>query len=129
MKFNSDSLDILRSKMENLLKDFGLDNEIEFKMGRIGYTEGYCTIALKAYSTEKVGPANVAGKDMEFLNSALRLGVPSDWLGKKVTMSGTAYTITGLNTRARKYPVILTRMNDGASIKSTVDSVRRGAIQ
>lgn len=126
MKFNSDNLDLLRSKMEALLKPFGLSNEIEFQLGRIGYTEGYCTIALKAYSTEKVGPADVTGKDMEFLNSAMKLGVPSDWLGKNVTMSGVAYMITGLNTRARKYPVILKRLNDGASIKSTVDSVRRG---
>lgn len=123
MTFNNENLNFLRKQLEDTLKALGENNNIEFKIGRMSYTDGYCNIGLKAYSTEKVGAAHVTGVELEFLNSALKLGIPNDWLGKKVMLNDVEYTITGLNTRARKFPVILTRF-DGASIKSTIMTIR-----
>jgi len=126
MKFNSENLDVLRSQLDKIFKVFGENNEIEFKIGRISYTDGYCNIGLKAYSTENTGPANVTGKELEFFNNAVRLGVPNNWLNKKVTINGSEYIISGLNTSARKFPVILSAIDgSGPGMKSTIESIRQ----
>ncbi len=127
MKFDPNSLEDLRKKLNDLLKVYGDNNNIEFQMGRITYTDGYCNIGLKAYSTEKVGNTNVSGKNMEFLNNAARFGIPSDWYGKKVSINGVDYIVSKINTRARKFPIILDRA-DGTgvgAIKSTIESIKQ----
>jgi len=59
-----------------------------------------------------------------FKQAAYMYGLKPEDLGKKFTSNGHTYTITGLNTRARKMPIQATR-EDGATYKFTADQVMR----
>ena len=130
MKFDNDSLKDLKKQIEQVLDTFGSNEGIEFEIGKITYTDGYANISLKAYSVhENVGPGNLctSGKQLEFLNNSAKVGARSDWYNKKVIINGKDYLVTGINTRARKFPIILTGI-DGSSVKATLETVRRDII-
>ncbi len=59
-----------------------------------------------------------------FKEVAHMYGLQPDDLGKQFTSRGHTFTITGMNTRARKMPIQATR-EDGATYKFGADMVKR----
>ena len=117
--FNSSTLNDLRNDLDKVLSTYGINNGMNFQIGRISYTDEYANISMKVYLSGN----NVDGAESEFNDIASRIGIPKEWYKKRVSIKGKMYTITGLNSRARKFPVIL-EGDDGSSIRATADSVK-----
>ena len=47
------------------------------------------------------------------------------WFGKIFTVNGIEYKIVGINSKARKHPLELERVNDGATMKCSADYAKR----
>jgi hypothetical protein len=122
MKFDNTSLDKLREDMTKLLESYGIQHDINFQVGKISYSQDYANIGIKAYVKDNTN--NIDGKKSEFERNSRVIGASPDWFGKRAMLNGKWYTVSGINTRARKYPVILS-CDDGTSVKSTIESVRR----
>jgi len=121
MKFDGKTLDNIREDLNNVLKSYGIQNNIDFKIGRISYTEDTFRTTLEAFNTENGGDAD----QIAFEKNRQRFGIPSDWFGKTVTINGKEYAVNGVNPRARKYPISLKNVETGiVDRKATVDMVR-----
>lgn len=125
MKFDNNSLNKLREDMAKLLQSYGVQNDINFQIGKISYAQDYANITIKAYVADNAN--NIDGKKSEFERNARVIGASPDWFGKRACLNGKWYTVSGINTRARKYPVVLS-CEDGTSVKSTIESIRRNLV-
>lgn len=123
MKFENETLNKLRFGLGKLFESYGIENSMSFQLGKITYAEDYANFAVKVYIKDE----NTNGKESEFRINASRLSVPLEWYNKKVSLNGKWYTISGINMRARKYPLILS-CDDGSSKKTTVASIRNNII-
>lgn len=65
-------------------------------------------------------------KAQEFQNGARLVGLDPNDLGREFVIRGSRYKITGLNLRARKYPVLGERLSDGKTYKFGASTVQRG---
>ena len=65
------------------------------------------------------------GAPAGFASKATVLGLPTDCYGKVVILRREAYTIEGVNLRARKYPVMVRRVSDGKTYKWADGAVLR----
>lgn len=61
-------------------------------------------------------------QESDWKHFASLFGLPEDALGKTIQMGGRTFTITGLNTRARRMPVMLAD-ESGKSFKAPAESV------
>lgn len=53
------------------------------------------------------------------------VGLTPEHFGKEFVSQGKRFVVTGINLRARKYPVTADCISDGKSYKFTADSVQR----
>jgi hypothetical protein len=82
--------------------------------------------SFTAKFTFAVVAADGSGAPADFARKARMLGLPEDCYGKQfVTGTGT-YEVTGLNLRAKKYPVLGKRVRDGKTFKFTAMAVNFG---
>ncbi len=65
-------------------------------------------------------------KAQAFKRSAVRVGLEPDDLGKEFVSNGEKFRITGLNLRAKRYPVLAERVRDGKKYKFGADMVKFG---
>lgn len=119
--FDAPILKKLRTDIENLLKsdDFSKLCEkygITANLGSGKYTQTECTFPLKLKAD---GAATT-----DFENYSTLFGLQPTDLGKVIVVGGYAYTITGINPNAPKYPVNGTRQ-DGKKFKFSADTVKR----
>jgi hypothetical protein len=116
VEFNKSNLADLKKEIEAALSDalskFGLKGEL----GNIKYESTQFNVDV-VVST----PAH-AGK--QFAENAIRWGLKPEWFGQSFTYRGEMYTITGINPRRRKYPVIA-RSETGTTIGFHGETIRR----
>lgn len=117
--FNSSTLNDLRNDLDKVLSSYGMNNGMDFQVGRISYTDKYANISMKVYLSGN----NVDGAESEFNDIASRMGIPKEWYKKRVSIKNKMYTIVGLNSRAKKFPVVL-EGDDGSSIRTNLESVK-----
>lgn len=102
MPITKNNLTQLRHEIEARLKD--LEAPFEIKVGGIKYGENDATVKLtalhRADSGEVFNPDEAAFKSLAKLYDF----EPEDF-GKKFTVRGTTYKITGLASRRPKYPI------------------------
>jgi hypothetical protein len=65
-------------------------------------------------------------KAQEFKKNATRVGLKADDLGREFQSRGETFKVTGLNLRARKYPVLAENVRTGKVYKFHQDTVKRG---
>lgn len=65
-------------------------------------------------------------KAQQFRDGALHVGLNPDDLGKEFLSRGSRYKITGLNLRARKYPVLAENLSNGKTYKFGESTVKMG---
>lgn len=135
--FTRSGLATLRADIDAALKAVGVKHNITLDLGSIRFSasEARCklTMAPKSY-TAAVMPALSNGLDpyntvesREYVNLAYTLALPKDGLGRKFTSMGATYTIIGLKTSRRKYPVIGISAR-GTRYKFAASSVKAGLI-
>lgn len=126
MNFNNDNLDQIRKELNDVLARYGASNSIDFKIGKMTYNTDSFSLKLEAFNTDAGGTA----EQMSFEQGCARFGIPREWYGKSIDINGIDYIISGVNTRARKYPISLRNSNTGnVDKKCSVDMVSASLIK
>jgi|TARA_R110002051_G_scaffold11327_1_gene41354 hypothetical protein len=116
-------LEKVRDEISHCLEPIGEKHGIELKLGRCSYSSGNFTMKLEGSLVGDDGV--VLTKEAEdFKKYAHWHGLEPEDLGKTFVQAHVVYTITGLKTRARKYP-ITAKASNGGSYKFAADSVKR----
>lgn len=112
----------MRDFLANFLGEFEKEFNVKVSVGSISYGKHSCKIPLEVSEVGKDG--TVHDKYAEsYKRNAFAYGLDPAWLNTEfVTATGT-YTITGLNTRARKFPVMATNKDTGDKYKFDTKSV------
>jgi len=116
---------MLRAAMEKELKAIEEKFKVQVDIGKCTYTDSNCTFKVEFADVGDNG--EVKSKEVEdFRLYASMYGLKPDDLGKIFSTNGEEYEITGLSTRKRKYPILGTRIKDGAKFKFPVSQVQFG---
>jgi hypothetical protein len=114
----------IRKEVERALSKAFEDRGLAVKVPRSRYTESSVMLDVEVCVVDADGNP----RDLEaeaFKANANRLGLDPDILNETFEdWSGLRYTVTGLRTRNRKYPVIC-EGSDGRRYKMSADQVRR----
>jgi len=113
----------VRDEISHCLEPIGEKYGIELKAGRCSYSPSNFTLKLEGslVSEDGVVLTKEAG---DFKKYAHWHGLVPEDLGKTFQSRGVVYTITGLKTRASKYPITAEASN-GGSYKFAAESVKR----
>lgn len=109
----------LTKKIEGAVKAILVEEGME--PGKIRTTYG----DLYKFAIEAVPVGAPKPEESNWQQLASLYGLPADGLGKTIVLSGKLFTITGLNTRARKSPVLLTEKATGKGYKAPIEIVNR----
>lgn len=91
----------LTAELQKVLDQFAKDNGLEsatFKSTTFNDTEFSTKVTVKDKLSESEA-------DDDFNNKAVMMGLPEGLRGKSFESNGKTFTITDINTRARKYPL------------------------
>lgn len=117
----------IRKEIADKLKPLEITYGIKFHLGRIRFDDVSFRGRLEGTLLSPSG--NDSAEAVQFKNSCLRYGLqPSDY-NKTVTLpiyskfAGKNGRISGINTRAKKYPIIIT-LSDGTRTKNAVHFVK-----
>lgn len=117
-----DMLKQIREDINKALEPVGEKYGVKLTAGNASYTENNFTLKLEGAAVKEDG--TVAAKDAEaFKRHAHLYGLSPDDLGRKFTSQGKEFTITGLNTKSGKYPII-GRDSNGKGYKFGADMVK-----
>ena len=123
MKIDKALLDKARTHIDKALEDVGKELGISLKTGRCSYTQSNCTFKLEGCLIGDDGTA-VTKEAESFKMLAASYGLKAEHLHKEFKQGGDTFQITGLNYKARKFPIQAKRISDGATYKFPVDTVR-----
>lgn len=62
--------------------------------------------------------------EQDFERDCRMVGMVPDHFGAEFEVNGSIYKVSGLNLRAKKYPVIATKLSDGRSYKFPAETVK-----
>ena len=118
---------VLRLEIEKKLEPLELTYGVKFQLGRIKFDDISFRSKIEA---QLLSPASGESADaIHFKNQCRRYGLqPSDF-NKQVTLpryskfTGMKGRITGINTRAKKYPILIT-LEDGRKTKNASHFVK-----
>ena len=102
-------------------KEFG--TELKFQMKGFSYSAENCTFKIEAATIAHDGVVN-SQERKAFVRLADMYGMAPAFLDKTFKQGAYSFTVTGLNTRRRKYPVCCKR-DDGKNYSFTTDTVIR----
>ena len=112
-------------RVEEVLEELGKELGLNFSYKGGSYADNNLTMKIEAATLSEDGSVNTKEADA-FKEMAKLYGLKTEDLGREITLSGEKFTIEGLRTRARKKPILLTRVKDGkAGYICPVNSVLR----
>ncbi len=110
----------LREKLQAVLNDADLSEfgDMAVSIGQISYTGGEIFPVTLKVEVAKKGDGGIVESRIarDFKNNAGLYGLEPDDLGKTFEQNGETFTIKGLKTRNRKFPIIAEN-NKGQSYK------------
>jgi hypothetical protein len=111
----------LQAELAVLFAKYGL--KVTRKAATVYPDSGEIKFRIETSFLTAEGAQAIAEK--QWNNYAQVFGLPTDGLGKVVTFNGFAYTITGLDLKARKTPVLITRHGDKKVFKANPEAIAR----
>ena len=107
---------MMREDIEANLKSLEEKYNVKLMMGSASFSTSDCNFKVEFADVSEDG--EVQSKEIrDFKMFHANYGFQADDLGKRFTMRGTSYEITGLSTRKPKYPVLAKRVKDNAPFK------------
>jgi len=121
-KFDRQAIAVLNLEIQMALdalkNKYGLS---ELNLGAITFTE----FSFHSRITGKIeGEITNLYKDYQARYFASLNGLPENLVSMNFISNGRSYTIIGIETRNRKYPVITQCANDGKAYKFTVEDIK-----
>lgn len=105
MTFNKSNLKTIRADIDAALAAVESKHGVKFSLGNIRYSTNDFRCKLECVSTADANGNAINVDKANFERLAVMVGVKKDAFGKSFTKRGKKYTITSINTRARKFPI------------------------
>jgi hypothetical protein len=119
-EFNKTTLNQLRKSINVALSLVEEEHGIELHAGNISYAPNTCTVKVECKTLDEDGkPFDQFAAD--FAEYCGLFGFEAEDFGKTFQRNGKTFTISGLKTNNRKYPVLATW--DGKTYKLRADDV------
>lgn len=122
MNFNKSNLKTIRADITAALAAVEKQHGVSFKLGNIRFSDNDFRGKLECFSTSDNSGKVVNVDKQNFESKAWMVGIDKIAFGKSFHSNGRKFTITGLNTRAKKYPVQASTAN-GKRFKFPVSSL------
>lgn len=116
MSFTKTNLKNIRADIHAALATVEATYNCKFDLGRITFTDNNFRGKLECNSTSDRSGNTINPAEQNFDQNRWKIGIAKEAFGKSFRVNGTKYTITGINTRAKKYPVQATNPQ-GATYK------------
>lgn len=112
---------LLREKLQKKVEELEAEFQLSIHVGNATFSETNVNFKIECAAINDKG--EVLDRASEDFKSYARLyGLQPEDLGKSFTWSGDSYTITGLNSRSSKHPIIVER-KDGKKFKFSADQI------
>jgi hypothetical protein len=123
--FTKPELKNFREDFQQAVKELETKYGVTIELGSISYTSNdfHAKMEVKKKVVEGI-EGNVSHDQFEFEKYCFFVGLTKDFYGKQFSMHGKTFTISGINPKAHKMPVIAT-CTDGKSYKFAADDVKR----
>jgi len=105
MTFNKSNIKTIRADAAAALAAVESKHGVKFSLGNIRYSTNDFRCKLECVSTADANGNAVNPDEVKFKENSWAIGIAKDAFGKSFTSRGKKYTITGINRRARKFPV------------------------
>ncbi len=123
--FDKVSLKALRNPIEAALKAIETEYGISISLGNARYTSETATFKLELATIASDGTViTKEARDLKAYGSLWPYNLPEDALGRVFKDSKGTYTITGLRTKASRFPILVQRA-DGKAFCFPADRVVR----
>ena len=114
-----------REHIDKALAAVGEELGVNLQLGNCRYTPGESfTFKLEGLALGEDGKA-VSKEASDFVMLATSFGLKPEDLGKEFVSRGETFKITGLNLKAKKYPIQAEMLSNGKSYKFPADTVCR----
>lgn len=114
---NFDGADTLRRELDAALAPIAERYGVQLVLGRMTCERDGSGLSVKLTASRIVDGVTMTPEANAFKQLADAYGMDPDWLGAEFDWRGERYRVTGLNTRARKMPIVAERVRDGAGYK------------
>ena len=105
MNFNRTNIKALRADIATALAAVENQHGVSFKLGNIRFSDNDFRGKLECFSASDNSGKAVNVDKQKFESKAFLVGVKTTSFGKTFTSNGRKFTINGINTRAKKYPI------------------------
>ena len=111
----------MRQEINKILAKYGEEIGVEFTAGNASYTLDFATIKLNI----KVNEKSEAAKEKEENAMLSKLfGFEESIIGKSFRVNGDRMTIIEINSRNKKYPIIVKNSKNGKQYKMIPEYVK-----
>lgn len=119
MNFSKEEFKAFREEIKEAVSGVEKKFGVEIKFGSITYTDSDFKMKMDV-SNGSIKEA----KEVEFSRICTHYGLTQSDFGRSFTNKGKVYTISGIDTKRRKYPIMMTD-EDGVTKLFTVDGIKR----
>lgn len=120
--FTKPELKNFREDFSSAVKELEKKYGVSIELGSITYTAN--DFHAKMEVKKNVVEGNISYDQAEFEKYCMIFGLTKDFYGKKFSMNGKTFTVSGINTKAHKMPVLAT-CDDGKTYKFASDTVKK----
>ena len=103
MRFNKSNLKTIRADIATALASVESKHGVKFSLGNIRYSDSDFRCKLECFSSATGDTTDIDRQKFE--SKSWMVGVKKTAFGETFTSQGRKFTITGINTRAKKYPI------------------------
>ena len=111
MQFNRNNLKTIRADISAALASVEAKHDVTFDLGNIRFGDTNFRGKLECNAVADKNGKAVDPNKVKFEQNYFRFGLDKDAYGKTFSKAGRKYTVTGINPRAKKYPVKCTSPN------------------
>jgi len=124
MEFTRKNLKEIRADIDEALVGVGEKYGIELSAKNASFTPNTCTFKLELGVVGSDGVTSSKEAESYKVNAGL-FGLDPNWLGETFTANGKTFKVIGLNTRAKKYPVVVQEVGSDGRYKFSAEGVVR----
>jgi hypothetical protein len=117
------NIEKLKKKILRDLLPLGEAENVHFRLGHCRKGADNFRIELEALTVLSDGTISDPEKT-KFEAYAADYDLKPEWFGKEFVAKGSKFKITGINPKAPRFPVNVTKITDGSSWKFTVPSIK-----
>lgn len=124
MKINKVTLKLLRPLVDKALADMGKTHGVVIRTGNAVYEPSEAFGHFKLELTEVREDGTVASRErLDWATYAPSLGMEESWLDREFVTGGKTYRVAGFRPGARKFSVMVQRVEDGCDMLMTPERV------